>query len=81
MQGGWLERYLTNVSNVELLVSTHVMGGENFIARFGLQSSFQKKKKIVFFSLVAMRSLVTGQRKKEMDKKLDYEEKNKLKEM
>ena len=54
-QVGWLERYWTNVSNVELMFSTNVPGGK-ISARYlncNLLSNFlSHKSKIWYFKLI-----------------------------
>ena len=61
---GLLERYYTNDSNVELMVSTHVLGGK--ISGFYLNCNLlsKRKEKTLFFLQVALRALATEQRMK-----------------
>ena len=69
LQVGWLERHWTNVSNVELLVSTHVMGGEILALSLNCNLlSKRKEKSSILFSLGCPKTV--GHRKTQ-EKKMD----------
>ena len=61
---GLLERYRTNGSNVELMISTHVSGGKNLALCLNCNLLSKRKEKSSFFLQAALRLLATRQRGK-----------------